>query len=83
MHVFTFGLSGYVYGGFPTLCHNEFRDFTAAALFEVCYNVAIEPLLQPLPGEPTNMEYEEHFILVVYIRSNTLIDHENKLVSVS
>jgi len=38
-------------GGFPTLHHNELRDFTAAAMSEVCHNVAIEPVLQPLSGE--------------------------------
>ena len=38
-------------GGFPTLRHNELRDFTAAALSEVCHNVAIEPVMQPLSGE--------------------------------
>ena len=38
-------------GGFPTLRHNALRDFTAAALSEVCHNVAIEPVLQPLSGE--------------------------------
>jgi len=38
-------------GGFPTLRHNELRDFTAAAMSEVCHNVAIEPVLQPLSGE--------------------------------
>jgi len=38
----------YAIGGFPTLRH---RDFTAAAMSEVCHNVAIEPVLQPLSGE--------------------------------
>ena len=38
-------------GGFPTLHHNELRDFTAAALSEICHDVAIEPVLQPLSGE--------------------------------
>ena len=38
-------------GGFPTLRHNELRDFTAATLSEVCHDVAIEPVLQPLSGE--------------------------------
>ena len=38
-------------GGFPTLCHNELRDFTAAALSKVYHDVAIEPVLQPLSGE--------------------------------
>ena len=31
------------------LCYNEFRDFTAAALSEVCHDVAIEPVLQLTP----------------------------------
>jgi len=28
-------------GGFPILHHNEFRDFTAAALSEVCHDVQL------------------------------------------
>ena len=41
--------------GFPTLRHNELRDFTAAALSEVCHDVAIEPVLQPpISGESFN-----------------------------
>ena len=38
-------------GGFPTIHHNEMRDFTASLLSEVCHNVAIEPHLQSLNGE--------------------------------
>ena len=38
-------------GGYPTIRHNEIRDFTANLLTEVCHNVAIEPHLQPLTGE--------------------------------
>ena len=38
-------------GDFSTLRHNELRDFTATALSEVCNDVAIEPVLQPLSGE--------------------------------
>ena len=38
-------------GGFPTLRHNEIRDITADVLTEVCHDVAIEPMLQPLTGE--------------------------------
>ena len=50
-------------GGFPTLHHNELRNFTTAALSEVCHDVAIEPVLQPLSGESfhyatTNVENE-------------------------
>jgi len=38
-------------GCFPTLCHNELGGFTAAVLSEVCHDVAVEPVLQPLSGE--------------------------------
>jgi len=38
-------------GNFPILHHNELKDFTAAALSEVCHDVAIKPVLQPLSGE--------------------------------
>ena len=38
-------------GGFPTSRHNELRDFTTAVLSEVCNDVAIEPVLQPLSRE--------------------------------
>ena len=38
-------------GGYPTLRHNELRDFTAKVLSEVCTDVCTEPPLQPLSGE--------------------------------
>ena len=40
-------------GGYPTLSHNELRDFTADALSEVCSGVCtcVEPSLQTLSGE--------------------------------
>ena len=38
-------------GGYPTLRHNELRDFTAEILSEVCADVCTEPSLQPLLGE--------------------------------
>ena len=38
-------------GGFPTICHNEVHDITTSLLSEVCSNVTVEPLLQPLIGE--------------------------------
>ena len=38
-------------GGFITLHHNEFRDFTANQLLEVCHDVRLEPQLKPLIGE--------------------------------
>ena len=38
-------------GGFPSICHNELRDITASLMKEVCHNVTIEPILQPLSGE--------------------------------
>ena len=51
--------------GFPTLRHNELRDFTAAVLSEVCHDIAVEPVLQPLSGESlrfstANVEDEAH-----------------------
>ena len=38
-------------GGFPTICHNEIRDFTATLMSEVCHDVCVEPPLQPLSGD--------------------------------
>ena len=38
-------------GGFPTIRHNELRDFTAKLMTEVCHDVCVEPPLQPLSGE--------------------------------
>ncbi len=38
-------------GGFTSIRHNEIRNITAHLMSEVCHNVGIEPLLQPLSGE--------------------------------
>ena len=38
-------------GGFPTIRHNEIRDLTANLMTEVCHDVCIEPILQPITGE--------------------------------
>ena len=38
-------------GGYPSIRHNEIRDFTAHLITEVCHNVAVEPHLQPLTGD--------------------------------
>ena len=40
------------YGGFPTI-HNEVRNVTAHLMsdIEVCYNVGLEPILQPITNE--------------------------------
>ena len=38
-------------GGYPSIRHNEIRDFSANLLSEVCHNVSIEPHLQPITGE--------------------------------
>ena len=38
-------------GGFPSIRHNEIRDFTADFLSEVCNNVCTEPELLPVTGE--------------------------------
>ena len=48
-----------LWGGLPSIRHNNIRDFTAKLLTEVCPNVEIEPALQPLlvkdshPGLPS------------------------------
>jgi hypothetical protein len=41
-------------GGFPTIRHNEIRDFTANLMSEVCHDVCVEPTLQPVTGEVLN-----------------------------
>ena len=41
-------------GGFITIRHNRIRDFEAQLLTEVCSDVEIETLLQPLEGEIIN-----------------------------
>ena len=38
-------------GGYPSIRHNELRDFTASLLSETCHGVAIEPSLQPITSE--------------------------------
>ena len=38
-------------GGYPTLRHNQLRNLTARLLREVCHDVSVEPVLQPLSGE--------------------------------
>ena len=40
---------------YPTLRHNEIRNFTGKYLAEVCHDVYIEPVLQPLDGERCNV----------------------------
>ena len=34
-------------GGFPSIRHNEIREYTAYVLSEICHNVSVEPHLQP------------------------------------
>ena len=41
-------------GGLVIQRHNEIRDLEAELLDMVCYDVAIEPTLQPLAGEELN-----------------------------
>ena len=38
-------------GALPSIRHNRIRDLTASLMTEVCPNVSIEPVLQPLSGE--------------------------------
>ena len=39
------------HGGLTSVCHNALRNTTAEWLSRTCYDVAIEPSLQPLTGE--------------------------------
>ena len=41
-------------GGYPSIRHNELRDFTASLLSETCHGVAVEPSLQPVTSESLN-----------------------------
>ncbi len=41
-------------GGFTSIRHNELRDLTADLLQQACYDVKIEPPLEPLTGESFN-----------------------------
>ena len=41
-------------GGFTTFHHKRVRDFETQLLTEICNDVEIEPLLQPLEGEIIN-----------------------------
>ena len=41
-------------GGYPSIRHNELRDFTASLLSETCHGVAVEPFLQPVTSESLN-----------------------------
>jgi len=35
-------------GGISSLCHNDVRDLTTSLLTEVCFQVIVEPELQPV-----------------------------------
>jgi hypothetical protein len=56
-------------GGFPvSIRHNEIRDLEATMLSEVCKDVSIEPLLQPLTGEhyrhrTANVEFASRMLI--------------------
>jgi len=39
------------HGAFPAIQHNNIRDLTASLMSEVCHDVKIEPVLQPLTGK--------------------------------
>ena len=40
-----------LYGGFPTIHHNEVRNITAQLMSDACHNFGIEPTLQPITNE--------------------------------
>ena len=41
-------------GGFSTIYHNKIRDLTAHLMSEVCHDMCVEPILQPVTGEILN-----------------------------
>lgn len=43
-----------LYGGFPTLRHNDVRDLTAELMKPITWNLTLEPTLQTLSGETFN-----------------------------
>ena len=56
---------GYYNGGFPTIRHNEIGNITAHLMSDVCNNVELEPILQPITNErlhhsSANTEDEAH-----------------------
>ena len=56
--------------GFPSLRHNEIRDLTANLLTEVCSDVCIAPVLQPITGKvltgtTSNAQDGAHFDIAV------------------
>ena len=58
--------------GYSIMRHNELRDLTASLLSEVCHDVGVEPVLQPLSdeiltGRSANVSPEARF-------SRTLVD---------
>ena len=47
-------------GAFPTIRHYEIRDLTGTLLTEVCHDVSLKPVLQPLTGEVLNHATSNH-----------------------
>ena len=47
-------------GGLSTKRHNEVRDLLATLMTKVCYDVAIEPVLQPLTSETFQKKEHHH-----------------------
>ncbi len=43
-------------GGYPSIRHNEIRDFTANLMLEVCHNVAIDIIGEILSGAFANTQ---------------------------
>ena len=47
-------------GAFSVLRHNDVRDLIAKLMSEVCYNVQVEPHLQPLSGKSLHYKSAVH-----------------------
>ena len=53
-------------GGFIAIRHNDIGDLTANLLTQVCHDVKVEPLLQPLTGES-------------FVKKSTITDDEARV----
>ena len=70
---------------FPTIRHNELRDFTVNLLSQVFTNIQVEPQLQPLSGESLShrtSNSDDHARLDILARGFWNTSHEQDFVDV-
>jgi len=59
------------HGAFPAIRHNNIRDLTASLMSEVCHDVKVEPVLQPLTGEA--LRYKLLFVKMIPVLISVLL----------